>query len=564
MTDHRTTPPETRGIGSPVAARLAAFTAALSLAAVGFVFAFGSDMPHADEWDVIASTIPDWPPAEWFLGHHNEHRFPLGRLVWTAGMWASGNDFRAGMLLSVAALTGASLLLLSAARLARGRAALADVLIPALLLNPGHAFNLLMGYQVVFTLYVLGVAGCVRAAAGFRPTSVGWAASAVGWTAVAATCGAFGTVFAPVAAVWLAYAGVVGWRAGSRAPAVVLLGGAAAVAAYTAWVVATAPSGDPANFRRAGRDILAAAAGYYGIGLGSWADTASSTRRAVAAVIGCACYLAATALLIRAILFRPAVRPFALACWLALVGQAVAAVAIAVSRGAGLQDRYVSPGAVGLAVCWLAITALPRRIPRALTAVAMVAAVALLAANGRDGWATGTRLRAAARRIEADIGSRVPLSLVAGRHGGSPMVVVGERMADRLKLLRAARVGIFADVADDPPFGVLPIPLAPFELKARHPPYPTIPLSPPGRRVIALRAIGEQTHFRPDQRLILRWRGANGEDRTADAWAPAVPSRMAACFLVDDVPTEVRLEPAGPLPGLTVERLEWLVRDDAR
>ncbi len=562
MNDWRTMPPETRMFGTPAATATVAFTAALSVAATAFVLAFGSDMPHADEWDVIASTIPHWPAAEWFFGHHNEHRFPLGRLVWTAGMWASGNDFRTGMLLSVAALTGASLLLLSAARLARGRAAVADAVIPALLLNPGHAFNLLMGYQVVFTLYVLGVAGCVRAAAGFRPTSVGWAASAAGWAAVAATCGAFGTVSAPPAAAWLAYAGVVGWRTGGRASAVVLLGGAAAVAAYTAWVVATAPSGDPANFRRAGRDILAAAAGYYGIGLGSWADTASSARRATAAAVGCGCYLVATALLIRAMLGRPAVRPFALACWLALVGQTVAAVAIAVSRGAGLQDRYVSPGAVGLAVCWLAITTLLPRIPRALTAVALAAAVALLAANGRDGWATGTRLRTAARRIEADIAAGVPLSVVAGRHGGSAMVVVGERVADRLKLLRAARVGVFADLADDPPFGVLSIPIAPFVLTARHPPYPTVPLPPPGRRVVALRVVGAQTHFRPDQRLVLRWRGATGAEREADAWAPAVPSRMSACLLVDDVPTDIRLEAAGPLPGLIIERLEWLTRDD--
>ena len=98
-------------------------TAVLAAAALGFVAAFGSNVPHADEWDAVAPASERPFSAWWILGHHNEHRFPLGRLLWSAGLVATGFDFRAGMVVVVALLAVASVALTSkgSCRAARSR-----------------------------------------------------------------------------------------------------------------------------------------------------------------------------------------------------------------------------------------------------------------------------------------------------------------------------------------------------------------------------------------------------------------------------------------------------------
>lgn len=176
-------------------ALLAAFWAALTLAAVGFVLTFGRDFPWADEWEFVPALFNREPVGPWLWAQHNEHRLPLPRAIYWFLFQLTG-DFRAGMLLQVALLSAASLRLVRVARRERGRAAWADALFPALLLNWGHAENLLMGYQLCFALVAVLAVELFLAARGGHFKRV------LPLTFLLALCGGAGLVFVPVVAAW--------------------------------------------------------------------------------------------------------------------------------------------------------------------------------------------------------------------------------------------------------------------------------------------------------------------------------------------------------------------------
>ena len=143
--------------------------AALSISAFALVLRYGQNIPAWEEWYYLPVFFGDSPRVPWLFERLHEHRYILGRAVFLVGFDLSGGDFRAGMFLSAGLLSAAGWVLARAAAEAQGRADGADLLLPALMLNLAGYENLLLGYQVQFTLNVLLAAVFLRLAVNFEP-----------------------------------------------------------------------------------------------------------------------------------------------------------------------------------------------------------------------------------------------------------------------------------------------------------------------------------------------------------------------------------------------------------
>ncbi|MGL6073886.1 MAG: hypothetical protein ACRC8S_06980 [Fimbriiglobus sp.] len=121
---------------------------------IRFLKVHAHNLPRQDEWEFIPAIYGQEAAIEWIWSRHYEHRYPLPRAVYLLLHNISGQDFRAGMVVTFVILLVATATLLCAVRKVRGRSDWVDLLIPALLLHQGHAENLTMGYQIVFSLTI--------------------------------------------------------------------------------------------------------------------------------------------------------------------------------------------------------------------------------------------------------------------------------------------------------------------------------------------------------------------------------------------------------------------------
>ena len=179
--------------------------AALLALDLGLVARFGPDVPIGDDFDVV-SVVSGARPAtlEWLWSQHNEHRVPLPRLILLGLYRLSGNDFRAGMFWSVAALATLAGATIAVADRRRGGARFSDAVFPLLLLGPGHYANLLWSWQVAFVLGTVLIGGVLLLIVG----RAGWpgpktAAAAGAASAALPLCGANGLAPVPALALWL-------------------------------------------------------------------------------------------------------------------------------------------------------------------------------------------------------------------------------------------------------------------------------------------------------------------------------------------------------------------------
>src|SRR5262245_23220343 len=150
---------------------LFAVWAGLTLVTAGFILRFGHDAPWAVEWEFVPALVGDEPAIPWLWTQHNEHRLPLHRLVYL-GLFHLTLDFRTGMLVQVAVLSGLAWGLMRVSATLRGRPAWADAFFPLALLHPGHAENWLMGYQLCFALSAAFACGIAVVAARTPPASI--------------------------------------------------------------------------------------------------------------------------------------------------------------------------------------------------------------------------------------------------------------------------------------------------------------------------------------------------------------------------------------------------------
>ena len=216
-----------------VLVRTTLFVLWLVLFAAGLVFVnrYALTNPFVDEWAFVPVLLSEKPAGPWLWELHNEHRFPLPRLVYI-GLFRLTGDLRVGCYVSLIGISLVAAALMRLARRVRGRGSLADAVFPLLLMHVGQGENLYMGYQLAFMLTAALAAGLLAVIVSWGWTSglsnVGPAggrsdrpevrphgsircalvATLLGWLLLA--CGAAGLAFGVAAAGWVLFLAIVG------------------------------------------------------------------------------------------------------------------------------------------------------------------------------------------------------------------------------------------------------------------------------------------------------------------------------------------------------------------
>lgn len=386
--------------------------AALSISAFALVLRYGQNIPAWEEWYYLPVFFGDSPRVPWLFERLHEHRYILGRAVFLVGFDLSGGDFRAGMFLSAGLLSAAGWVLARAAAEARGRADGADLLLPALMLNLAGYENLLLGYQVQFTLNVLLAAVFLRLAVNFEPGKpLGTATKAGALTVPLALGGWVGLAFVPPLTIWvgwLVWCGKAGVPARRLLAALVLPAVSCAVFAVLYIEVSVHPTpgrvpNDPATIARVAGEFLATMFG--GLSL-VWLAAAGVC--AVAAFAASAGYLG----------WHVAFRKSRLAGAGLVVLAAVALMAFATARWRTDGFAYRNVPLSGLVLAATCLTAAKAGWPAARSSrlVVLGFAVALTIAGRYEGVAAGQAMRYDHRAFSQSAKSGIPSDYLADRH----------------------------------------------------------------------------------------------------------------------------------------------------
>lgn len=177
--------------------------AVLTLQLIVFVARYAQPGPVVDEWEfipVMSDEEPFWP---WLWKLHNEHRFPLPRLLWYPITRITA-DYSIGCYVSLAGASLLTLLLIRVAGQLRGRLHFADAFFPMSILHTGHWENLRMGYQMVFMLNLVFAGLLLWVILRTNRSNLFVRAIQAGAvTMLLLACGAGGLAFGPFMAVWL-------------------------------------------------------------------------------------------------------------------------------------------------------------------------------------------------------------------------------------------------------------------------------------------------------------------------------------------------------------------------
>jgi len=179
----------------------------MTIAALAFVWRFGSDVPFWDEWNLVDPLTGARPiTLEWLWSPHNGHRILLPKLLLLGLYKLSGSDFRVGMYFDVAALAAiAAAMMWASRRMRQGEPSYVDAVFPLLLLHLGQYGNLLWSWQVtqIFPVFVVCGLLAVVAVYGFAPPPFAMAAAAIGVITLPLS-GIPGLAYAPALVCWLA------------------------------------------------------------------------------------------------------------------------------------------------------------------------------------------------------------------------------------------------------------------------------------------------------------------------------------------------------------------------
>ncbi len=414
---------------------------AMTVALLGYVAAFARDVPWWDDWDLVPVLSGEEPASPaWLWERHNEHRIPIPKLIHLALAAPAGADFRAAPYVNALGLSAGALALILAARRLRGRTGGADALFPLALLHWGQYDNLLWSFQVQFVSSTVLFLVALALLATSGPSAGSGRAILAGLCALALPfCGANGAALAPALALWLAGAALARRRgAGLLAGLAVLIVAAVALSfpGYTRPALHPPSPGVGSGLRSALLVLLMAGgpagAVPYGPLVGMFV--------LLLALAGCV-------VLARASLAGQVDR------WrsLGVVAAVAAAVALGVGVGWGRAGLYAdNPGAItgvtryvtlmaplvcGASLAWT--LAGQRLIPYLLLA----AVVVMLPANMLLGWEAARWRADALDRLTADARRGVPPDELSATYRSIVHAVEPELLAERLAMLRRARLG---------------------------------------------------------------------------------------------------------------------------
>jgi len=448
---------------APIGAVIAWGTwAAMLLAALAFVWRFGSNVPSWDDWDMIPVLTRHQPVTwDWLWSQHNEHRVPLPRLVFLGLDRLFGVDMRVTMYFDVLLMaTLAAAMMLTAARL-RGRASAVDAFFPMVMLSLGQAQNWLWGWQLQFFASVaiacVALLAIVRAEATLSSTR---AALVVGvCVLLLPLCGANGLAMVPALAAWPLALAVLpdrwtGAKVGRGNRVVLLAVGILALAFIALYLVRWHRVPYHPRSQSVLQTLMTALKSLT-IGLGP----ATRDIWPLSGLLALGAAGASALLLIRVARERVAERARAVGLLLFLLALSSLALALGLGRD-GFEQRYVTltlPAWCGMAFVWLLYgKSAGVGVPAALAGVALVA----LPGNTSLGLEYARGLRGQLGGFERDMAAGVPLHLLLHRYGSwlHPHQDVPGRY---LLMLRNAGVPGYTRLREDSVMRALPLDLHP-------------------------------------------------------------------------------------------------------
>lgn len=533
--------------------------AVMTVLAGEFVARYGQNYPRQDEWEFISVLYGLESRWDWVFARHYEHRYILARAIFLLLDAVSGHDFRAGMWVTVVLLSASALQLIRVARQLRGYSHPLDVMFPVLLLNAGHCENLLMGYQVAFTLtaylltLVLTVAAHAEQVGAFR------SGLRAGLLLLPITLGgAVGVVFSPAISLWIAFLAWHVWRAEGFGRAVVVLACPVVAACYvgfTAYETFHTPVASPRNDTTATlwNALAFLTQGLGGVGRLGWP------------VLGILALLlqADVAVSLAVNVFRVRERAAALGWLSVLLSVWLLALVIGHVREAVTDFRYTTPSCLAFCVCGLATARYTRWRPRLGPGTGLILAVAALVAYndwrfGRE-FAEVYKLRWEA--LKADVRAGVPVDLVAERNVLFPV----PQYHQHFLLLHDRGFPILRDAAPRQHFKVIELPLSPdAAIPAWTPsdgPKPYLVFTLPNlRHVNAVRVHFSNTDSRYFESFQLFWHpSTEAPPRHSTVMPWLVPRDGVIAFWIDDHLSMFWLQVGLPSMGLKLTRVELLV-----
>jgi hypothetical protein len=536
----------------------------LTLAAIGFVAQYGSNVPVWDDYDFVYELAGNRPVTlEWLWEQCNEHRIPLPKLILVKVDRLAGNDVRAGMFLSIVSLSGLSAALIGlTARLPGGNRP-SDALFPLLLLNVGQAANLLWSIQFIHVLSTaLGTAyllPIVARASWPGPMTV--VLAGVGM-ALLPLCGGTGLMYVPGLELWLL--GVAVAEARSMRPgrwprvgttvAAMLPGVALTVLYFRDFRKGLHPEAADGilDGLRTGLQFLTGGIGVPAPLLWPWSGAVTLGLIAISLVF-----------LGRAWVLRADERQRLFGLTAFLTSMLALAGAVGWGRGwagslAGFQERYITMAAP--LWCWFAVVFrlyTPPNIGRLVPNILFAALCVCAWPNAQGGLRYGRAAAAQTEALSSDIIAGMPAYRIARKY--TPFLHPDQDEVCRfLPILRQAGLGPFGPLRDSPSFRSTSLPVRPshvylarWEGNTAHvtgvDPQITFTLARP-RPVAGIRIRYAHHNLQgAPARFQLSWRGPGQAEYTETqryaSWNLPTGERKETTIWIDDVLAQLRIQP---------------------
>lgn len=419
---------------------------------IAFVKTFGVDIPHYDEWENIPALVGEQPlTLSWLWSQHNEHRLVIPRLIYLAVTKLAHNDFRAGMVFNIAALSLEAVAMIWVARRMRGVTTYSDAFFPLTLQTWGQADNLNCSFQVQFLCSSVLAIAYLALSAQSRVLSTRGAIGLGMCSIMLPLVGGNGLGLAPAITVAVILAGWQQWRShdpNAHRNALVVWSMGLFAAGLTAFyfVDYTRPPGIPPSPSM--RATFDAAVQFLSGGFGQaakdfWPD---SEWYAVAFIV------VSFGLVGFAILRRPVERERAIRLGLVLGAMVSLAIGMGWARAsfgpfALFVPRYVTLATPFLCAAYLAWELIGRAQLRKLVQMAFLLCAAVLAMSNHE---IGKRTAEVNFRVRSafykDVAAGLSLKVLVSRYYGFTYYAGDKVLKHRMRLLHRHRVGAFRNL----------------------------------------------------------------------------------------------------------------------
>jgi hypothetical protein len=405
-----------------------------------------------EDWFMVGPWVGKEPDLlGWLWSQNNEHRLPLGRLIYL-GLLKVTNDFRSGMVLSQLLMATLSLVLVWAMVQARnGVHRLSDILFPLALLHLGHWENLMWGWQIQFVSSTF-LGGLVLALLIYAPTPrLGGSLVVAVSLVLLPLSGANGIAVALGMVPWTVAVAFLQRRTpGSdvRVPIILLAAAALSVAVSITYFIGyvrpywSPPLANPAQ-------LYVATQAYFAMATGTWSRIADGKVALV--VLSILIFGGMVAILAFARRWKSGdARAFGLVVF---IGSNVAlGLIIAATRGAypyPLPARYALFSIMPLLAALAALEFYgPRRFALAIGPAFAFAFLLFYPWNAKSGFEWRDWYVGGMQKVEADIVARRPLSSIAQRNTEFLLHSCDGCLLRAITDLRDAKIKPFAGLPD--------------------------------------------------------------------------------------------------------------------